>query len=92
LDKHTIRGIVAWPHDTPVVGAQISLRHPGERLRRGQNVTTDEQGRFTLEGLKGYEYEIHVYWRDNESVTSEVEKLNVIGDIKDLKIMLSKQW
>lgn len=93
LEKGTVRGIVVWPDETLVAGAQISLRHPGERPRIGQDVTTDEQGRFTLEALKGYEYEIHVYWCDNELETTGVEKLTVTvtGDVRRLKIMLSKQ-
>jgi len=41
--------------------------------------------------LKDYEYTIRVYWRDNESTTSEEEKLKLTGDVKDLKIVLSKQ-
>src|SRR5262245_6566511 len=101
-----IQGIVVWPDDTPAVGAKISLRPPGESLRRGYEATTDERGRFTLVGLKDYEYEIQVYWRNHDekasdeinkspvgrtSATSEVEKLKITDNVKDLKIVLSKQ-
>jgi hypothetical protein len=82
LEKHKILGIVVWPDDAPAIGAKVKLHHPGDRLRRGYDATTDEQGRFTLEGLNDYVYEIQVYWRDNESSTSEVEKLKVTGDVK----------
>src|SRR5262245_14146237 len=54
LEKRTVRGIVVWPDDTPVVGAKIELLHPDERLRRGYDATTDERGRFTIEGVKDY--------------------------------------
>ncbi|HKE02989.1 MAG TPA: hypothetical protein VKE91_02965 [Blastocatellia bacterium] len=106
-EKHTIRGIVVWLDDTPAIGAKVQLRHPGDRLRRGYDATTDEQGKFILEGLKDYEYEIQVYWRNNDekasdeinkspvgwmSATSEVEKLKITDNVKDLKIVLSKQW
>jgi Carboxypeptidase regulatory-like domain/Prealbumin-like fold domain len=106
LEKRTIQGIVLWPDDTPVVGANISLSHPGERLRIGYEATTDERGRFTLEGLRDYEYELQVYWRNKDekaaewinksplgwtSASSEAEKLKVTEDVKDLKIVLSKQ-
>ncbi|HEV2668779.1 MAG TPA: carboxypeptidase-like regulatory domain-containing protein, partial [Blastocatellia bacterium] len=80
-----------WPDDTPVVGAQIKLLHPDERLRRGYDATTDERGRFTIEGVKDYEYKIRVYWSNNESESSEEEMLKFSGDVKDLKIVLSKQ-
>jgi len=106
LEKHIIQGIVVWPDDTPAGGAKVSLRHPDVWLRRGYEATTDEQGRFTVEGLRDYEYELQVFWRNNEKVsdeidnaplrwrpaTSEVEKLKVTGNVKDLKIVLSKQW
>jgi hypothetical protein len=92
LEKHKIRGIVIWPDDTPVVGAMISLLHPDERLRIDFDATTDERGRFTIEGLKDYEYKIRVYWRDNESSASEEDNLKFTGDVKDLKIVLSKRW
>jgi hypothetical protein len=106
LGKHTIQGVVVWSDDTPAVGAKISLRHADGRLRRGYDSTTDEQGRFTLEVLKNYEYEIKAYWRDDKntpdeinrsplgwaSATSEAETLRVTGNVKDLKIVLSKQW
>ncbi|MCI0392908.1 MAG: carboxypeptidase-like regulatory domain-containing protein [Acidobacteria bacterium] len=107
LEKCTIQGIVVWPDDTPVVGANISLRHPEEGVRRGYEATTDDQGRFALKELKDYEYEIQVYWRNNDekasdeinksplewrSATSEAEKLKVTDNVKDLKIVLSKQW
>jgi carboxypeptidase family protein/prealbumin domain-containing protein len=91
LEKHKIRGSVVWPDDTPVVGAQIELLNPDERLRRGYEATTDERGRFTIEGLKDYEYKVRVYWRDNESSASEEDNLKFTGDVKDLKIVLSKQ-
>jgi hypothetical protein len=91
MEKHTIRGIVVWPDDTPVVGAQIQLLHPDVRLRRVCDATTDERGRFTVEGLKDYEYKIRVYWRDDESTASEEERLKFTSDMKDLKIVLSKQ-
>jgi hypothetical protein len=91
LEKHKIQGIVVWPDDTPVVGARIMLLHPDERLRRGYDATTDERGRFTIEGLKDYEYKVRVYWRDDESSASEEEKMKFTGDVKDLKIMLSQQ-
>jgi hypothetical protein len=100
----TIRGIVVWPDDTPAVGAKVSLRHPGE-VQMAFEATTDKQGHFTLKGLKDYDYEILVYWQDDEnasdeinrspmgwkSATSEVEKLKVTVDVKDLKIVLSEQ-
>ena len=41
--------------------------------------------------LKDYEYTIQVYWSDKESKTSEEEKLKFTGDVKDLKIVLSRQ-
>jgi len=105
LEKHTIQGIVVWPDDTPAIGAKISLRCPGEGLRRGYDATTDEQGRFTLEGLKGYEYEIKAYWEKDEqapnetgeaplgwrAAASENERLTVADDAKHLKIVLSTQ-
>jgi carboxypeptidase family protein/prealbumin domain-containing protein len=91
LEKHTIRGSVVWPDDTPVVGAQIKLLDPEERLRRGHDATTDERGRFTIEGVKDYEYKIRVYWHDNESAASEEEKLKFSDDVKELKIVLSKR-
>jgi len=55
---------------------------------------------------KDYEYEIQVYWRNHDekasdeinkspvgrtSATSEVEKLKITDNVKDLKIVLSKQ-
>jgi hypothetical protein len=95
LDKHTIRGIVVWPDDTPVIGAKISLLPADDWLRRwsrrGYEATTDEQGRFNIDGLKDYEYKIQVYWGDDELDRSEEEELKVTGDVKDLKIVLSKR-
>ena len=91
LEKHTIRGIVVWPDDTPVVGAQIKVLDPEEWLRRGHDATTDERGRFTIEGVKDYEYKIRVYWCDNESSSYEEKMLKFSGGVKDLKIVLSKQ-
>jgi len=91
LEKHTIRGIVVWPDNTPVAGAQISLFPSDDWLRKSYDATTDERGRFTIEGLKDYEYTIQVYWSDKESKTSEEEKLKFTGDVKDLKIVLSRQ-
>ena len=105
LETHTIQGIVVWPDDTPASGAKISLRHPGEVLRGGYEATTDEQGRFTLKGLKDYEYEIRAYWQADElassrtgkapfswkSASSEEERLTITSDVKHLKIVLSKQ-
>lgn len=91
LEKHTIRGIVVWPDDTPVIGAQIKVLDPEEWMRRGHDATTDERGRFTIEVMKDYEYKIRVYWCDNDSSSYEEEMLKFSGDVKDLKIMLSKQ-
>jgi hypothetical protein len=34
---------------------------------------------------------IRDYWSDNESTASEEERLKFTGDVKDLKIVLSKQ-
>ena len=95
LEKHTIQGIVVWPDDTPVVGAKISLLPADDWLRRwlprDYEATTDERGRFNIDGLKDYEYKIQVYLSDDELDRSVEEELKVPGDVKDLKIVVSKR-
>jgi hypothetical protein len=80
-----VDGRVLDAEGRPLSGVEIGL--VSEKWRE----ETDNRGRFTIEGLKDYEYKIRVYWRDNESSASEEDKLKFTGDLKDLKIVLSKQ-
>jgi hypothetical protein len=105
LETHTIQGMVVWSDDTPAVGARVVLRHPDELFNEVDSLRTDNQGRFTVKGLRDYKYEIIAYWYEDEqasgkgkkspfgwkSAKSEIEQLTLTGEIKSLKIPLLKQ-
>lgn len=104
LPTQTIEGVVLWPDETPVVGASVRISFPGE-YKSQDEADTDDKGCFTLKALKGWDYEITVYWHDDEGVsgktkpsplgwenaTSESERMTVTKDIKGLKFVLTKR-
>ncbi|MFN0111907.1 MAG: collagen binding domain-containing protein [Blastocatellia bacterium] len=104
LAARTVQGVVLWPDESPVVGASVRMSLPDD-YRSQDEADTDEKGRFILKGLKDCNYEIKVYWHDDEGVsgkikpsplgwenaTSEVEHVTVTKDIKGLKLVLTKQ-
>ncbi len=104
VETHSIQGVVLWPDETPVVGASVRLSFEGD-YKSQDEADTDEQGRFTLKAVTGRDYEINVYWHDDEgasgkikpsplgweNATSERERITVNKDIKDLKFVLTKR-
>lgn len=104
LEAHTVQGVVLWPDETPVVGASVRMNFPGDYQSQDET-DTDDKGHFTLKALKDRDYEITVYWHNDEGVsgkikpsplgwenaTSEIERVTVTKDINGLKLVLTKR-
>lgn len=104
LPAKAIEGSVVWLDGTPVVGASVRMSLPGD-YRSEDEADTDEKGHFVLKAILNRDYEIKVYWHDDEGVsgkikpsplgwqnaTSERERITVTEDIKGLKFVLTNR-
>ncbi|MBL8206761.1 MAG: hypothetical protein JNM09_21190 [Blastocatellia bacterium] len=100
LRKHTIRGVIIWPDGRPVANAEVYLQ---DETRPDWSVNgfqqTDAQGRFTLTGYIGFNYEIlaeaEKYPNAPEGKKQEMEaepfKIKLTNDVAGIKIVLTKE-
>lgn len=100
LHKLTIRGIIVWPDGRPVTNAEVYLQ---DESRPKWSINgfkkTDIQGRFTLQGYAGFNYEIiadaEKYPNAPEGKKQAMEadpfKITLTNDVAGIKIILSKE-
>jgi len=100
LRKHTIRGVIIWPNGRPVTNAEVYLQ---DEARPSRSVSgferTDAQGRFTLSGYAGFNYEIiaaaEKYPNAPEGkkleMRAEPYKIKLTNDVAGIKIVLTKE-
>ncbi|HEX7774257.1 MAG TPA: carboxypeptidase-like regulatory domain-containing protein [Pyrinomonadaceae bacterium] len=95
----TIEGEVAWDDGTPAAGVQVHLLCPRSSTADGFTIEfspastqTDNEGRFRLEGFSG-----ETYWLEargskagKSPMHSPSRKLSINGNVKNLKLTLSK--
>lgn len=95
-----IRGVVIWPDGRPVANATIYLQdetRPKWTINRSKK--TDAQGRFTLFGYAGFNYEIIADADKNSSdpegkkqeMQAEPYKIKLTNDVAGIKIVLTKE-
>lgn len=100
LRNHTIRGVIVWPDGRPVRNAEVYLQdeaRPDRSINGFQK--TDAQGRFTLSGYAGFNYEIiadaEKYPNAPEGKKQEMEaepyKIKLTNDVAGIKIVLTKE-
>lgn len=100
LRKQKIRGVVVWPDGRPVANAEVHLQdetRPGWSINGFQK--TDAQGRFTLSGYVGFNYEImtdaekypNAPEGKKQAMEAEPFKIKLTNDVAGIKIVLTKE-
>lgn len=100
LHKQEVRGVVIWPDGRPVANAEVYLQ---DETRPGWSVNgfqkTDAQGRFTLIGYVGFNYEIiaeaekypNAPEGKKQEMRAEPYKIKLTNDVAGIKIVLTKE-
>jgi uncharacterized surface anchored protein len=100
LRKHTVRGVIVWPDGRPITNAEVYLQ---DETRPDRSINgfhkTDAQGRFTLSGYVGFNYEIIAYAEKypnapkgkKQEMEAEPYKIKLTNDVAGIKIVLTKE-
>jgi hypothetical protein len=100
----TIEGRVFWPDGKPASGVEVLLICPQGLASNGYRVEfsptraeTDDEGRFTIEGFAGQTYWLEARGQRERAKKGEIEskyapagKIALADDVRDLKLILSK--
>jgi hypothetical protein len=101
----SVEGVASWSDGSPAAKVDIMLLCP-KNPQSGGNVlefapeyaTTDEQGRFNLQGFKGISYWIEARGKrtspsqqGSQALHSPSRQLMIQEDMKDVKLVLSEQ-
>ncbi|MEO6390245.1 MAG: carboxypeptidase-like regulatory domain-containing protein [Pyrinomonadaceae bacterium] len=72
VSLRTVTGIARWPDGRPAVNISIQLDNPANGYREGDPVTTDMNGRFSIQGMEGQTYKLSALIHDGQPLVNSI--------------------